>query len=72
MEQVVEDALQHGGPVEVPLPGHQDLRLVRVTCMSSVWSRVTCDVSRGAPSHLPSQELDWEATSANIKHQKFH
>ena len=43
MEQVVEDTLQHGGPVEVPLPGHQDLRLVRVTCMRSV---VTCDVSR--------------------------
>ena len=43
MEQVVEDALQHGGPVKVPLPGHQDLRLVRVTCMRSV---VTCHVSR--------------------------
>ena len=37
-----------------------------------VGSRVTCDVSRGSPSHLPSQELDWEATSANIKHEKFH
>ena len=51
MEQVVEDALQHGGPVQVPLPGHQDLRLVRVTCMRSV---VTCHVSR---SHSPETQL---------------
>ena len=30
MEQVVEDALQHGGPVQVPLARHQDLTLVCV------------------------------------------
>ena len=30
MEEVVEDALQHGGPVQVSLAGHQDLTLVCV------------------------------------------
>ena len=30
MEEVVEDALQHGGSVKVPLPRHQDLTLVCV------------------------------------------
>ena len=30
MEEVVEDALQHGGPVQVPLARHQDLTLVGV------------------------------------------
>ena len=60
MEQVVEDALQHGGPVQVPLPGHQDLRLVRVTCMRSV---VTCHVSRVTVT-LTRNTACWNVKSA--------
>ena len=40
MEEVVEDALQHGGPVQVPLARHQDLTLVCVARDDSGWNQL--------------------------------
>jgi hypothetical protein len=33
MEEVIENVLQHGGPVQVPLACHQDLGLTAVSCI---------------------------------------
>ena len=63
MEEVVEDALQHGGPVQVSLAGHQDLTLVCVAGDDSGWDQLT--TAGVIVSLVQSQELERILHSVN-------